>query len=213
MRSSSFGPRSALLLLLAASFVAPLAAQSNPPVDQNSTEPSLGDVARKLRADKAKAAPAKVVYDGTGISRPAPEGFKQASASALAVFVPNAAIADEGTATVAHYHVLLDNPKRIVMISFGAAGPVPPGAKLETIPPMLEKMGMKVLGSEQKSINGNRAIIMQVEATQKGMVFREFQTNVVAGSDGYAITCGTRAQDFASIESICRTVIESASVQ
>lgn len=212
-----------LLSLLPVLLTSTLCAQSSAPAGQNAapngTEgQSLGDIARQLRAEKAakeKADPPKYVLNQNTVSRTMPAGFKTAAlpGGGLAVLVPNNAIADQSAAAAAHFHVLLDHPKRVVMISFGSAGTVPAGARLDDIPPDLEKHGMKVLNSEQKTINGNRALVLLLEITNKGFVFHEFQADVIAGTQGYAVTCGTRAEDFASVESTCRTVIESATVQ
>lgn len=218
-RAGRMARRALLLSLLSGSLTTALFAQASAPADPNSTpagtQESLGDIARKLRAEKANAAPPKYVINQDGLSRAVPAGFKQAAigSGALTVAIPSEAIADEASATVSHFHVLLDNPKRVIMISFGAAGPVPAGANLASIPPMLEKSGMKVVQNEQQTIHGNQAIVIQLEMTSHGTTFREFQANVIARGQGYAVTCGTRLQDFPSVESTCRSVIESATVQ
>ena len=214
-RVATLARRALLVSLLAGSLTPVLVAQNDPNAAPNGQEQSLGDVARKLREERAKSAPPKVTLDQSGVNRGVPAGFKQAAlpSGALAVFLPSDAIADEGSDVAAHYHVLLDNPKRVVMISFGAAGEVPAGARLEDIPPDFQRRGIKVLESEQKTINGNRALVMRLEMITKDFIFHEFQADVIAGTQGYAVTCGSRAEDFASVESTCRTVIESAMVK
>jgi hypothetical protein len=134
----------------------------------------------------------------------------------MSVFVPAEAAEESGSASnVVHLHAVLNNPRAIVMISLGeaAVGPIgSPDAALEATVNALRAKGFKVGESERKSINGKPGIVFQLPLESEGKAFLELQANVISGSQGFVATCGTVAEDFPKVESICRTVVESLRV-
>lgn len=185
-----------------------------------SGEPSLGDLARQLRAQRAAQPQTQTVItlSGGGAAREgAPAGFKEESLpnGDMTVFVPAAASEDERTTNVVHLHALLDKPRAIVMISFGEVrlGQIgSPDDALEATVKGLQAKGFRVGWSERESINGKPAVVFELQLEAEGRPFRELQANVISGGKGFVATCGTMAGDFPNVESICRAVVESIRV-
>jgi hypothetical protein len=181
-------------------------------------EVSLGELAKRLRAEGATQQRIQLEMTPSGggaASEAAPVGFKEESLpnGHMSVFVPaEAAEESDSTANVVHLHALLTKPRAIVTMSMGevALGPIgSPDAALEATVNGLRAKGFKVGWSERKSINGKPGIVFQLPLEAEGKAFLELQANVISGSEGFVATCGTMAEDFPNVESICRTVVES----
>jgi hypothetical protein len=185
-------------------------------------EVSLGEVARRLRAERAAQGPARPEFTLAGggtASEGAPVGFKEESLpnGDMSVFVPaEAAEESDRTSNVVHLHAFLNKQRAILTMSLGEVGPGridSPDHALDAIVQGLRAKGFKVGWSERKNINGKPGIVFQLPQELEGKAFLELQANVISGSKAFVATCGTMAEDFPNVESICRTVVESIRVR
>jgi hypothetical protein len=135
----------------------------------------------------------------------------------MSVFVPaEASKESDSTSSVVHLHALLNKPRAIVMISLGevAVGQIgSPEEVLEATVNGLRAKGFRVGSSERKTINGKPGIVFQLPLETQGKSFLDLQADVISGSKAFVATCGTVAEDFPNVESLCRTVVESIRVR
>jgi hypothetical protein len=180
-------------------------------------ESSLGEIARRLRAERAAQGPPQAETTLVG-SAPAvesvPTGFKQETfpSGAMTVLVPVQASEDQRTSEVVNLHASLGTAKSPVGISLAEVNVSQPGSPDDIMDGVVKGLsaspGLQVLQSEKKSINGQPAVVVEVLKTQD-QPFQGLRAYVISGSKAFLTTCGTLPADFPKVESLCRTVVES----
>ena len=183
-------------------------------------EVSLGDVARRMRAEQAvqppppaqAAEPTVKVSEASPVAVPA--GFKEEvfPSGAMTAYIPNRASEIKRTSNFIGLRLSLGNPTPLVIMSMLEID-LDPGESADhalqgIIPALEQSQGIKVVHSERKSINGMPGMLIDALA-QQPMPIRNLESLVVSGSKGFIASCGTLQTDFPKVQSLCRTMVES----
>lgn len=202
-------------------------------------EVSLGDFARRQRAQRAAQGPPQAETALQGVapaaqappqagtapqsSAPAVEGVaagfkKQAFPDGdMTVLVPAEASHFQGTGNSVNLRASLGTPPTIVLISIAEVSV----GQADSSDNMLDEFAKgvqdstkaQVLQNEKKTINGMNAEVMELQFDAKGVPFQGLTAIITLGGKGFSATCGTLSTDFPRVESACRTVVESMSAR
>jgi hypothetical protein len=181
-------------------------------------EASLGDIARRLRAERAAQGPPQSETTLVGSAAAAQgelAGFKQGTFlnGDVTEVVPAQATEVQRTSDNVTLRASVGNPSASVTISIferalTQAGS--PDAILdETVETLRARAGTRILHAEKKSINGAPGVLAEVQLDLQGQPFQALDATVVSGSKALGTTCGAPPADFAKILSICQTVVGS----
>ena len=211
---------------------------------------SLGDIARRLRAERAAQAPPRAEMTLTGSSatspapaettltgRPAPgppraetrepaAGRSASPAFRLEPFpsgdavltVPDQARTAQQTDLGIRLVAVVGTPPTAVAISLmdmaSDAPALPPDELLDdAVMALREKQGFHFLTTDKKRINGEPAVVAEVYVDPPNPPFKGLLSIVIARGKAYLAICGSLPDDFAKVESLCRTVVESTRTQ
>jgi hypothetical protein len=186
-------------------------------------ETSLGDIARRYRAERAAQAPppaeaAKPEEAAAPATPVAPErmapGFKHQAFSSgnMTVQIPSPAtdINRMGDVVTIRYHLGSPTPLIVIALVEMNVGLIDTGEHaFDGVVQALETaQAIKVLHSEIRHINGMPGLVL--DALQHGeMNSRVLESAVVVGGRMFVTSCGTLQADFARVKPLCQTVIES----
>jgi hypothetical protein len=185
-------------------------------------EVSLGDLARRLRAQRAAQGPPQAettLMGSAAAGGSVPAGFKQQAfpSGSMAVFVPDQAAEFQRTTDFVNLRASLGTPATAVLISMaeatvGQSGS--PDAMLDEFARGFQaKTNSRVLQSEKKTLNGLLAIVMELQFEVKGAPFQAMNAVVISEGKAFSTTCAGAQADFPKVESLCRTVVESMKVR
>jgi len=177
-------------------------------------EVSLGDIARRLRDERAAQGSPQAETELPSIGESVPADFKLETfpSGVMTGFVPLQASEDQRTKQAVYLSASVGIAKTQVVITM-VEETVPPS---DSPAPLLDgsvkalqgKAGVRVLQSEKKSINGEPAVVIEFLDAHR-QPFQALQAIVISGNKALASTCGTAPTDFPKVESLCRTVVES----
>lgn len=181
-------------------------------------EGSLGDIARRLRAERAAQSSPQAVTTlqesaataGSGLAGFKPGTFLNGDLTELA---PDQATEVQKTSDYVTLRAYVGNPRATVTISiFERTFPQassPDDILDGTVATLRARPGSKVLRSEKKTINGAPGVVTEVQLDLQGQPFQALDATVISGSKALGTTCGSAPSDFARIKTICQTVVES----
>jgi len=184
-------------------------------------EVSLGDLARRLRSERAAEGPKPAVQTNepaTSASVVAPDkvpaGFKAAAfpSGAMTAYIPIGAAEVDRTNKFIGMRLALGNPTPLVVLSMLEIALSPDAAAGDALDQMVSGLqaspGVQVLGVEKKTINGMPGVVIAaVQGGQKPS--RILQSSVISEGKAFVTSCGSLPDDFSHVESLCRTVVES----
>jgi len=185
-------------------------------------EVSLGDLARRVRSERAAQGPppAEITLSGSSAAvKGVPPGFKQATFpnGDMIGLVPVQASEGQRTSNEVDLVARLDTPRTVVVISMVEVniGPVssPDDIFDRRVKALQARAGARVLHSERKSINGEPGVVVEFQLDVQGQPFQQLEADVLSGGKAFATICGTVPADFPKVESLCRTVVESIGVR
>jgi hypothetical protein len=180
-------------------------------------EISLGDIARRLRAERAAQGSPQAETTPPASAAPVesvPAGFKREPfpGGEMTVLIPVQASEVQRTSDRVNLHASLGTPKPEVIIVLRQIH-LDPGESsddaLEGIVSGLQSTPeIQVLQNEKKSLNGMPAVLVGTLKADD-MSSQVLQSSVVSEGKVFTTSCGTLPADFPKVESLCRTVVES----
>lgn len=185
-------------------------------------EVSLGDLAQRLRAERAAQGPPRAEITLPGSAAPVesvPTGFKQETFpdGDMTVLVPVQASELQRTSNFVQLRASLDTPRTVVGISMGEVNvgqaSSPDDVLDVTVRELQAKAGFRVVRSERKNIGGKPGVVIELQLEVQGHPVQELQADVISGGKAFVTTCGAVPADFPKVESLCRTVVESIRVR
>jgi hypothetical protein len=209
-----------------AAFEKSLAAPSRAPTDESgattTTSPggelSLGDVARRLRAEQAAQTPPQAdtaaSINATAVVA-VPTGFKQVAfpSGGMTVLVPAQATEEGRTSDHINLRADLDDPKSAVTITLIEMNVDPARSPDDILDGIAERRQegatVQLLRSEKKIINGMHAEVMELMLDVALAPRQATDAIVTSGGKGFSTSCDSDLTEFAKVESLCRTVVES----
>ena len=211
---------------------------------------SLGDIARRLRAERAAQPPPKAEMTLTGSSAPSPAPAETTLTARPAPAPPRAETRSSATDRSApptfrlepfpsgdavlrvpdqartaqqaglgiRLIAVVGTPPTAVAISLmdmaSDAPTLPPDELLDdAVKAMREKQGFHFLTTEKKSINGEPGVVAEVQIDPPTPPFKGLLSIVIVRGKAFLAICGSLPNDYAKVESLCRTVVESTRAQ
>ena len=178
---------------------------------------SLGEVARRLRAERAAQTPPQpetTLPGGSATGEGAPPGSKAVTfpSGDMTVFVPAEASEEQRTSEGVKLRAHLGTPPTLVMFDLREV-PAPhagsPDALWdEVVKDYTTSQVLQLLHSEKTSINGKPALVLE-SLNAQGKSFHALQAYVLSGDKAFLMTCGALPVDYPKVESLCRTVANS----
>jgi hypothetical protein len=185
-------------------------------------EVSLGDLARRMRAQRAAQGPppAETTLMGSAAAGAGvPTGFKQQAfpSGGMSAFVPDQAAELQRTSDFVNLRASLGAPATVLLISMAEATVGQSGSPDDMLDEFAKgfqaKTNSRVLQSEKKTINGLHAIVMEIQFEVKGAPIQAMNAVVISEGKAFSTTCAVPEADFPKVESLCRTVVESMKVR